>query len=146
MNKWIDPVSTRTLNHDLMECVMSTKISSSSFSIVPIKLEFYGSPHKLMLTELWVSPSTSRSNVTFQPRRFSTYICCDPWYHEMYDGGSNAPLTTHLNMTVLPALTYRSGSPTSSVRGTEKRFAIITCNSESFALVCYVRNKNKIWM
>lgn len=88
------------------------------------------------LTELCVSPSTSRSYWTFQPRRFSTYICCDPWYQMMYDGCSNAPLTTHLNITVLPAFTYRSGSPISSVRGTAGE-TFRTCNFVfRFSLSC----------
>jgi hypothetical protein len=60
----------------------------------------------------------------------------------IYDGGSNAPLTTHLNITVLPALTYRSGSPISSVRGTKRRQEkgkhVILGNS-----VCVLRQKQK---
>lgn len=73
------------------------------------------------LTTFGISPSLSgcpRSNLIFHFCWFSPNNWCASWYQIMYDGGSKAPRTTQCKTTVLPAFTYRSGSPINSVLGT----------------------------
>lgn len=80
--------------------------------------------YKKKLTTLCVSSTVLWTPLPIgilMPRWLSCINWCVPWYQIMYMGGSRAPLITHRSTTVLPAFTYRSASPTSSVLGTALR-------------------------